>query len=202
MKRKLFTNNVKQSILPDIWQYLSYPTLLAFCLTAKQYFKTLKKKKTWTYLLKRDFDFVYEDLYTRHLYTFNPKEYYELRYLFSIKGPNWFNEETYCNLDQVVRNRLEQAALNEPEDEQTCWIFDSNDLVATISGYNRYAVIVKKIIHIDYEKYKINSPDSLKYYLRLLHGSTILAGRMLSFLDLFKAHANGNIKLIKTLPHY
>ena len=61
----------------------------------------------------------------------------------------------------------------------------------TISGYNRYIVIVKKLIYINN-----TSTKSFKYYLRLLHGKQILEGCMLSFSDLFKSHSH-NIKLIK-----
>ncbi len=205
-KRRLVIENLKQATLPNIWKYLSYPTLLAFCCTAKRYYKILKKKKTWKYLLQRDFNFIKDNQsnyqYFSNLSIYNPKEYYELRYLLEINNPDWFNEINGKNLDTIIMSRMEQAAYKEPEEKQVYWVFNNNDLIATISGYNRYHVTVKTIIHIDYENYKETNRDSLKYYLRVICGDRILKGKILSFLDMFNYCYRNNIKPIRDIPHY
>ena len=78
--------SIKQSTLPTLWKYLSYPSLIAFGKTSKKYNEILNNPETWVHLLKRDFNLPSD--------SDKAKDYYELLYLVM---PNY----KFIDLDHV-----------------------------------------------------------------------------------------------------
>lgn len=122
-----------------------------------------------------------------------------------ITDKDWYQTSLNIDVDLILINKLKTAALEQSRDEQTCWAYEYGELVATVSGYNLYHVVLKSIIYIRYPNAKKSRAHlySLKDYIRLVAGTKIFEGRILSFLDLLQ-HFQSSIclKQVKSLSHY
>lgn len=152
----LLTDNIKQSILPTMWQYLPFLDLIRFGRSAKIYSKILKDSNTWIYLLERD--------YSVKIDHFNPQEYYEYLFLIRFQHPE--------SNDRMLIKKLRQYM--PPGENCKYWVFNTWDsdsvLVATISGFHLYEVLLKTLIHIELPRHK----TTLQEYLHKFHGYTYL----------------------------
>ena len=143
--------SIKQSTLPVVWKHLSYPALIAFGQTAKEYNEILENPETWVHLLKRDFNINAKPT--------KAKDYYELLYLVipnfkcvdevnnkfqqcsecdRIEGVEvlkkydgecfkcWYenNKSEFSAIDNdvIILNKLKRIARSRPEEIQTCSI--------------------------------------------------------------------------------
>ena len=129
------TDSIKQSTLPTMWKHLSYPALIEFCKTSKEYSQLLEDPETWLHLLKRDFNLTSEPS--------EAKDYYELLYLvfptfkYIDEPNNKTNQCVNCGMDKG------EAMLKKYEDICfECWYENNRD---ELSKLNNDAIILNKL---------------------------------------------------------
>lgn len=189
--------SIKQSTLPTLWQHLPYAELIEFGKTSKEYNRILENPETWIYLIKRDFNIdsnpkeakdFYELLYLvlpDYFYIEEPADqicpvcrlYTGVKTLEKYQGVCfgcWYDRpDNRCvEKDEIILNRLQKIAIEQPHDPQTCSVIKMEDGIpkvkAMIKGINIFDIIIKVVLNIEMERFKRvqNGDYGLTAYMR------------------------------------
>lgn len=162
----LVYDNLKQLVLPSLWESLSYPELINFCSTSKEYLAILDDPLTWITLFERDYNLVCE--FPEEL---NLQDYYELHYLLGL--PKYEDEQdelsfdsyygkmrnfVICGIakgtaevDKYLLSKLTSLISMQNEHPTKYAVFDEyGSILAKIKGKNIYEMIFKLLSHFKF----------------------------------------------------